>query len=92
MIISGDLARESLIIDVAHQLRGEIDFADYVGTLCTTASDMIEGRPIPPKRLKQFEDFCAAIAEEASHRTSSAGCIANDIDGDVWLKPKRSPH
>lgn len=91
MMISDDLARESLIIYVAHQLRGETDFADYVGTLCTTADDMIEGRPVPPERLKQFEDFCAAIAEEASLRTSSAGCIANETDEHVWLRPRSSP-
>lgn len=92
MTVSDDQVRESLIVDVAHQLRGEIDFVDYVGTLCTTASDMIEGRPVPPKRLKQLEDFCAAIAEEAERRTASPGCTATSIDSQVWLKPRRSPH
>ncbi len=91
-MISDDLARESIIIDVAHQLRGRMDFVDYVGTLCSTADDIIQGRPVPPKRLKQFKDFCVAITDEASRRIASTGCVVGNVDDHVWLKPRSLPH
>ena len=85
-MVPDDRVKETLIITVAHRLRGEVDFEYYVGALCTTADDLIEGRPVPQARLELFEDFCAAIAEEATRVVASSGCIDNPLDNTMQSK------